>query len=482
MNEFELERIDDTTWEIPKKGAMRVPGRIVADDRLIRKIRSDGAAGQVANVACLPGIVRYSLAMPDAHWGYGFPIGGVAATDPDRDGVVSPGGVGYDINCGVRVMTTALDWDAIKPRIREIVNCLYRDIPCGVGSEGAIPKLSKGDMASVLKTGARWAVKNGYGTESDLETTEDHGCMIGADPTAVSERAIKRGETQLGTLGSGNHFAEVGVVDRVYDPDAACLFGLAEGGVTVTIHSGSRGLGYQICDDSIREMMRAAVKYCINLPDRQLCCAPVHSPEGRQYLSAMAAAANYAWANRQTIMELARRSLQHALDVSPQELDATLLYDVCHNIAKFEMHQVGGERKRLCLHRKGATRAFPGTREEVPEVYRTMGQPVLVPGDMGTASYVCVGTEKAMTDTFGSCCHGAGRMMSRKAAKKAQDSQSLMRDMDEREIVVMARSKKTLAEEAPGAYKDVDAVVDVVQAAGIGRRIARIRPVGVIKG
>jgi len=482
MTEIELKRINDTTWEIPKRGAMRVPGRIIADERLMPKIRSDKAADQVANVACLPGIVRYSLAMPDAHWGYGFPIGGVAATDPDQGGVISPGGVGYDINCGCRLMTTHLQHDEVRPRIRDLVNGLYRDVPCGVGSHGAIPKLGGEDMTAVLENGARWALGQGYGAQADIDATEDQGCIPSADAAAVSPRAITRGETQLGTLGSGNHFIELGIVETVFDADTAAVYGLVEGNVTVMIHSGSRGLGYQVCDDYIQVMMRAATKYNISLPDRQLCCAPVDSPEGRQYLAAMAAAANYAFANRQIIMELTRRSIQHTLGISPRDLGGRLLYDVCHNIAKFETHEVDGAPKRLCVHRKGATRAFPGWREEVPAAYRAVGQPVLVPGDMGTGSYVCAGTDKALSDTFGSCCHGAGRVMSRTAARKAQSAQDLLQELSTRDIVVMARSKKTLAEEAPNAYKDVDIVADVVDRAGIGRRVARIRPLGVIKG
>ncbi|MDQ1256182.1 MAG: hypothetical protein QG656_778 [Candidatus Hydrogenedentes bacterium] len=482
MSEIELKRIDDTTWEIPKRGDMRVPGRIVADERLLPKIKSDKAAEQVANVACLPGIVGYSWAMPDAHWGYGFPIGGVAATDPDEGGVVSPGGVGYDINCGCRLMTTHLRIGDVQPRLHDLVAGLYRDIPCGVGSSGAITKLDARDMTAVLEQGARWAIKEGFGSMADLDTTEDRGCIPGAAAEAVSARAISRGQDQLGTLGSGNHFAELGVVETVFDEDAATVFGLEPGQITLTIHSGSRGLGYQVCDDYLQVMMRAAAKYHIKLPDRQLCCAPVHSPEGRQYLAAMAAAANYAWANRQIMMELARRSLQHTLGISPRDLGGHLLYDVCHNIAKLEIHEIDGSRRRLCVHRKGATRAFPGSRDEVPAVYRAAGQPVLVPGDMGTGSYVCAGTEKAMAMTFGSCCHGAGRVMSRTAAKKAQSSEDLLAELRERGIVVMARSKKTLTEESPDAYKDVDVVADIVERAGIGRRVARIRPLGVIKG
>ena len=477
-----LEQINDTTWEIPQEGAMRVPGRIIADERLLPKIEADKAADQVANVACLPGIVGYSLAMPDAHWGYGFPIGGVAATDPDQGGVVSPGGVGYDINCGVRLMTTHLQYADVKPRLRELVNGLYRDIPCGVGSHGAIATLSASELRKVLENGAKWAIQQGYGSDTDLDATEENGCMAGADASAVSDRALRRGEGQLGTLGSGNHFAELGVVERVYDPEAAAVYGLAEGGITLMIHSGSRGLGYQVCDDFIQVMVRASARYGIELPDRQLCCAPVHSPEGREYLAAMAAAANYAWANRQIMMELARRSMAHALKCSRQELGGRLLYDVCHNIAKFEVHDVEGVRKRLCVHRKGATRAFPGSRKEVPGLYRSVGQPVLVPGDMGTGSYVCAGTDAALEKTFGTACHGAGRVMSRNQARKAHTPGELVQQLSEHGIIVMARSKNTLTEEGPDAYKDIDVVTEVLDKSGLGRRVARIRPLGVIKG
>jgi tRNA-splicing ligase RtcB len=482
MSETTLNRIDETTWEIPRTGAMRVPGRIFASEKLLEPILRDKAAEQVANVACLPGVVGYAMAMPDAHWGYGFPIGGVAAMDPDAGGVVSPGGVGYDINCGCRLMTTNLVYEDIKSKLRDMVNGLFRDIPCGVGSEGAIARLGASDLKRVLEVGSRWAVQQGHGTEADLDTTEDRGCVTGADASVVSERAMSRGTNQLGTLGSGNHFVELGLVERILDPDIAEAYGLVEGNVTLTIHSGSRGLGYQICDDYLQVMLRAASKYQIALPDRQLCCAPVESPEGRQYLAAMAGAANYAWANRQIIMELARRSLQHTLRISPRDLGGRLLYDVCHNIAKFETHEVNGVRKRLCVHRKGATRAFPGSRDEVPTVYRSVGQPVLIPGDMGTGSYVCAGTQGALDKTFGSCCHGAGRMLSRTAASKGRNASDLLHELESRGIVVVARSKKTLVEESPEAYKDIDAVAEVVSKAGIGLLVARIRPVGVIKG
>ena len=479
---MQLTRIDDTTWEIPKSGSMRVPGRIIADDLLIRKIQSDKVTEQVANVACLPGIVGYSLAMPDAHWGYGFAIGGVAATDPDQDGVISPGGVGYDINCGVRLITTALHYDDVRNRLRDLVEGLYRDVPCGVGSEGAIPRLSPGDMREVLENGAQWAVEQGYGVQSDLDHCEENGRLPGAGADAVSDRAKSRGQTQLGTLGSGNHFLELGAVEHIYDPEVAHAFGLSVNQLTVTIHSGSRGLGYQVCDDSIGVMIRAAAQYGIRLPDRQLCCAPVHSREGREYLAAMAASANYAWANRQVMTHLARKALAKTLGISQETLQARLLYDVCHNIAKFEIHDVAGARKRLCVHRKGATRAFPPGRSEIPVPYRHAGQPVLIPGDMGSGSYVCVGTEKALSTTFGSSCHGAGRVKSRTAARKGVQADAIIRELADHGIIVMARTKKTVVEEQSSAYKDIDTVVDVVERAGLGRRVARIRPLGVVKG
>lgn len=482
MSASELKRISNTIWEIPKRGMMRVPGRVVADERLMQNIAADETLEQVANVACLPGITGYSWAMPDAHVGYGFPIGGVAAMDPEEDGVISPGGVGYDINCGCRVMTTSLAYHDVRDRMKDMVEGLYKDIPCGVGSAGAIPKLSKRDMHKVLTRGAEWALEQGYGEAADLDTTEEQGCLSGADPEQVSERAKSRGESQLGTLGSGNHFVELGVIERVFDAETAQVYGLEEGRLTLMIHSGSRGLGYQVCDDFLQVMVRAAAKYGVKLPDRQLCCAPIHSSEGRKYLAAMAAAANYAWANRQIMMELARRSLQRTLGMDRASLGGKLLYDVCHNIAKLEVHEVDGKRKRLCVHRKGATRAFPGSRQEVPPPYRAVGQPVLVPGDMGTGSLICAGTEGALSMTYGSSVHGAGRLMSRNAARKAKEAGVLMQELTDRDVVVMARNRRVLAEEMPDAYKDIDAVGEVLEEAGIGRRVARTRPVGVVKG
>lgn len=478
-----VEQIDEWTWEIPKRGPMRVPGRVYASAELMRDIRRDRSLEQVANVACLPGIVDASLAMPDIHWGYGFPIGGVAATDPDDGGVISPGGVGYDINCGVRVLRTGLDADTVRPRIDALVDELYRRVPTGVGASDAIGKVSRAEMKKVLTRGARWAVRErGLGTEEDLAHTEEGGCLGGADPDAVSERAVQRGTTQIGTLGSGNHFLEVGVADRIFQPGAARALGVEENTVCVLIHCGSRGLGYQVCDDYLSTMNRAVERYGIRLPDRQLCCAPLDSPEGRSYLGAMACAANYAWANRQTITALAREALMKVFAIGPDDLDMRLLYDVCHNIAKFEDHRVNGGIRRVCVHRKGATRAFPAGDERIPPSLRAIGQPVLVPGDMGRYSYVLLGAPGAMEQTFGSTCHGAGRMMSRRQSKKESAGRDLFRELRERGVEVRAAGKRTVAEEMPHAYKDVADVVGVVEGAGLSTRLFRLRPIGVIKG
>jgi tRNA-splicing ligase RtcB len=478
--ELRFEKIDDYRWRIPKTGSMRVPGMVYSSENLLKHIRMDQSPKQVANVAHLPGILRYSLAMPDMHWGYGFPIGGVAATDLEH-GVISPGGVGYDINCGCRLLSTDLTHDDIRSNITELARNLFRNVPCGVGSTGTI-KLSRKEERKVLTDGARWAVRNGYGDDGDLERTEDGGAMRGADPDAVSERALQRGKDQLGTLGSGNHFVEIDVVEQVYNERVANAFGLAQGLVAVLIHSGSRGLGYQVCDDHLRVMGKAVQKYNIRLPDRQLASAPLASPEGESYFAAMACAANYAWANRQCLMHWTRETIEKTLGLSPASLNLQLVYDVCHNIAKKEVHVVDGELKRVCVHRKGATRAFPADHQEIPECYRSVGQPVLIPGDMGTNSYVLVGAELAMQETFGSTCHGAGRVRSRSQSKRLTDSAKLLKDLEKKGIVVMARGKGTIAEEAPDAYKDVDSVVDVVHRAGISKKVAKLRPLCVIKG
>lgn len=476
----ELQKIDNYRWLIPKTGPMRVPGLIFSSPELIKGVQEDQSLTQVANVATLPGIIGHSLAMPDIHWGYGFPIGGVAAFDLD-EGIISPGGVGYDINCGCRLMTTRLDAHEIRPLMKDLVSALYRNIPSGVGSTGTI-HLSKKEEAKVAVQGAAWAVKNGLGDPEDLQRTEDHGAMQGADPSVLSERAIKRGQDQLGTLGSGNHFLEVQMVDQIYDQEKAKAYNLFEGQVTILIHSGSRGFGHQICDDFLKEMIKQIAQEPFELPDRQLACATLKSDRGRRYLAAMACAANYAWANRQILMHWTREILIKALSIRPEELGMKLLYDVCHNIAKKELHTVDGHQIMLCVHRKGATRALPPGHPLVPEIYRSVGQPVLIPGDMGTYSYVLAGAEGAMNQSFGSTCHGAGRVLSRTQATKKAKGRSISRELEDKGIFVQSRGKRTLNEEMPEAYKDISQVVEVVHKAGLANKVARLRPIGVIKG
>ena len=478
-----LEKIDDYRWRIPKsyKTGMRVPGIIYTDEEMLKHILKEQALEQVANVAFLPGIVDYSLAMPDIHWGYGFPIGGVAATRVD-DGVVSPGGVGFDINCGVRLLRTNLTKDEVYPRIKELIDSLYNNIPSGVGSKGKI-RLRGGEINEVMVKGSRWAVEHGYGRPEDLDTTEEKGEMPRADPARVSSRARERGTPQLGTLGSGNHFLEVALVDQIYEPDIAGVMGINQiGQVMLYVHCGSRGLGHQVADDYIKEMVRAMTKYGISLPDRQLACSPVKSPEGQAYLSAMRCAANYAWANRQCITHWVRQSFCQIIGKSEKEAGLELIYDVTHNIAKIEEHLVNGQKQKLCVHRKGATRAFPAGHPDIPPKYSSIGQPVLIPGDMGRVSYVLVGTEQAMKETFGSTCHGAGRIQSRTAAKKHLNGRAVFESLQSRGITVRAGSLSGLAEEASEAYKDVTSVVEVAHRAGISKIIARTRPIGVIKG
>jgi len=478
--DIKLEKIDNYRWLIPKTGRMRVNGLVFSNAELIKDVQGDQSLTQVANVATLPGIVGHSLAMPDIHWGYGFPIGGVAAFDLD-EGIISPGGVGYDINCGCRLMTTRLKADEIRPLMKNLVSALFQNIPSGVGSTSTI-RLSKSDEAKVVVQGAAWAVKKGFGTTEDLERTEDHGAMEGADPSVLSERAIKRGRDQLGTLGSGNHFLEVQVVDRIYNSEKANAYNLFEGQVTILIHSGSRGLGHQVCDDFLKQMSTHLSKESFELPDRQLACARLKSDQGRRYLAAMACAANYAWANRQILMYWTQETLLKALSISPRELGMRLLYDVCHNIAKKELHTVEGNEMVLCVHRKGATRALPPKHPLLPEVYRNVGQPVLIPGDMGTLSYVLAGEEGAMLHSFGSSCHGAGRVLSRTQAIKKAKGRAIHRELEDKGIFVQSRGKRTLKEEISEAYKDVSQVVDVVHGAGLASRVARLRPLGVIKG
>jgi len=478
--DFKVKKIDEWRYLIPKKGAMRVPGLIFSSSELMPNIKDDQSLLQVVNVATLPGIVKHSLAMPDIHWGYGFPIGGVAAFRME-DGIVSPGGVGYDINCGVRLITTALVASEVRPRIKELVLALFRNIPTGVGSRGEI-RLSAKEQRNVAAEGASWAVKKGMGTEEDLERTEDQGVMKGADPGAVSERAYKRGHDELGTLGSGNHFLEIQTVDEIYDQDRARAFNLFEGQLTVLIHTGSRGFGHQICDDFLKEMGTKVKEAGFDLPDRQLACAYVTSDAGKRYLSAMACAANYAWANRQIMMHRTRDTFEKILAMGPNELKMELLYDVCHNIAKLEQHVVDKKKVTLCVHRKGATRSLPPGHPDVPAVYREAGQPVLIPGDMGTYSFVLAGSQQAMDETFGSTCHGAGRMLSRKQAIKAAKGRAIHRELEDRGIYVQSRGRTTLKEEMPEAYKDISLVVEAVHMAGLAKKVARLRPLGVIKG
>jgi len=476
-----VERIDEWRWRIPKSGDMRVDGVVYADERMMETLRVDSALAQVRNVACLPGIVGQSLAMPDIHWGYGFPIGGVAAFSLE-DGVVSPGGVGYDINCGVRLIRSRVRVADVRPRTRDIVDALFKHIPTGVGSTRKDLKLSPKELETVARDGVAWAVGRGFANERDLAHIEAGGCLPGADPKLVSDRAIERGLDQLGTTGSGNHFVELGYVSDVYDEKAAAALGLEKDHLTVTVHTGSRGFGYQICEDSLKGMLEASRRYGIALPDRQLCCAPLSSPEGKRYLAQMACAANFAFVNRQVITHWVRESLASVLGAKGGDLGLDLVYDVCHNIAKMETIRRGPREMRVCVHRKGATRAFPPGHPEIPADYREVGQPVLIPGDMGRYSYVLVGTEKAMHETFGSTCHGAGRRLSRGAAIREAAGRSIKNEMEERGVVVRVAARETLAEEMPDAYKDVSDVVDVVHGAGIAKKVARLRPIGVIKG
>ena len=478
--ETKINKIDDNRWIIPKTGKMRVPGMIFSSPRLIEEVKEGRSIEQVANVSTLPGIVGYSLAMPDIHWGYGFPIGGVAAFRME-DGIVSPGGVGYDINCGCRLMTTGLKSDDIKPSIREVILSLYRDIPLGVGKGGTI-KLSKKEEAMVAIEGASWAVKNGFGSKEDLHKIEDNGVIAGADPGVLSERAVKRGKDQLGTLGSGNHFLEIQVVDDIYDKKTADCFNLHKDQITVFLHTGSRGFGHQICDDFLKKMSEKPQIPGFSLPDRQLACAPIGSDIGRKYLSAMACAANYAWANRQVLMHLTNESMLRSLCTDPGTLRMSLLYDVSHNIIKMEKHSVDNQKLLLCVHRKGATRSFPPGHVKLPDAFKFTGQPVLIPGDMGTCSYVLAGDYGAMEQSFGSSCHGAGRTLSRSIAIKRAQGRSIQRELEAKGIFVQAGGKNTLKEEMPEAYKDVSQVVEAVHQAGLARKVARLRPIGVIKG
>ncbi len=478
-----LEQVDECCWRIPKsyKPGMRVDGLIFTNERLLEQLKKDQAPDQVANVAFLPGIQHASLAMPDIHWGYGFCIGGVCATDPDEGGVISPGGVGYDINCGVRLVCSNLSYREVKHHTRTLVEELFRQIPTGTGKSGRYHFNTK-ELRHLLAEGPNYLVGRGLATPRDMDFTEAHGRLDGADPAAVSEKALARGEEQCGTLGSGNHFLEVQIVDHIFDEEAAAAMGLEKDMVCVMIHSGSRGLGYQVCDDSLRTLRGVPEKYGIHLPDRQLACAPIDSSEGKHYIAAMRAAANFAWCNRQLLMHQAREVFARVFGRSWQELQMNLIYDVCHNIAKFEEHEVGGRRKRVWVHRKGATRAFPPGHAEVPQPYQKIGQPVIIPGDMGRASWVLVGQEGSMRKTFGTTCHGAGRAMSRTAAVKEAGGRRIDKELEAKGVIARAQSRKGLAEEQPKAYKNVDDVVEVVDRAGLSKKVARMRPIGVIKG
>ena len=483
VKKSDLVRISEYLWEVPKsfRADMKVPARIYTSEALLDMVFRDKTMEQLVNTAAMPGVVRHVLVMPDAHQGYGPPIGGVVPTR-HPDGVISPGAVGYDINCGVRLMASRLEAAEVKRHIDDLITSLFHHIPSGVGKGGGARRVSPREMDEVLVKGAAWAVKAGYGRPEDLERLEEGGALDAADPSAVSSRAKERGGPQLGTLGSGNHFVEIEEVQEIYHEEAARAFGLFQGQLVVQIHSGSRGLGHQVCSEYVRSLQAAVQKYGLQLPDRQLVCAPFDSPEGRRYYGAMAAAANYAWANRQSMAGLARRSFEETLAGKVRNFDLYTVYDVCHNIAKVEEHLVDGKKQKLCIHRKGATRAFGPGHPAVPKVYRDVGQPVLVPGDMGTASYVLVGTQEAMEQSFGTTCHGAGRTMSRTAAKKRIHGGTLRQELEQQGIRVRAGSMAGLAEEAPDAYKDIDAIIEVVHGAGLACKVARLRPLAVMKG
>ncbi len=475
-------RLGPVLWEIPTsfRQGMRVPVRLFADDRLLEAALDDKSLTQAVNASMLPGLVGQIIVMPDVHQGYGFPIGGVAATLLPH-GVISPGAIGYDINCGVRLMASTIRLEQAETLLPDLASALYANCPSGVGVKGSL-RVSERELDQVCRQGARWAVENGYGREEDLLNTEESGTISGADPGAISPRAKQRGRPQLGTLGAGNHFIEVDVVDQIYHPEAAQAMALQEGSLAIQIHCGSRGFGHQVCSDYVRELQPAVHRYKIVLPDRELVCAPLDSAEGKRYLGAMACAANYAFANRQILAHHVRRSFEQALGGQVRDWDLRQVYDIAHNMGKIEEHSLNGERVRVCVHRKGATRAFGPGFEGLPDHYRQLGQPVLVPGSMGTASWVLLGTEGSMAQSFGSTCHGAGRVMSRKRAKKTVRGDRLREELEARGINIRAGSMPGLAEEAPQAYKDVDAVVEVVAKAGIAKKVARLRPVAVIKG
>src|SRR5712692_7287668 len=481
MAEVLIRQINDYVWEIPKHGGMRVPGRIYATRELMADIQRDAALEQVANVAHLPGIVGYSLAMPDIHWGYGFPIGGVAAMDAE-EGVISPGGVGYDINCGVRLIRTNLNEKDVRPKLKDLVTELFNSIPSGVGSKGAV-KLNFSELDEVLVKGVRWAIDHGYGSNDDADVCEENGQIKNADPNKISPTARKRGAPQLGSLGSGNHFLEVQKVQEIHDKEAAKRMGIYnEGQITILIHCGSRGFGHQVCSDYLRVSEQALQKYKIRLMDRELACVPNSSEEGESYRKAMFAALNFAWSNRQMITHWTRKAFERVFKQSENDLDMKLIYDVAHNIAKVEKHKIDGKLKSVVVHRKGATRAFPKGREEIPQKYRDLGQPVFIPGSMGTGSWILLGKPNSMDLSFGSTAHGAGRMMSRSAARRKFTENQVQKSLGDKGIFIKALTREGVVEETPEAYKDVDAVANVSHELGIATKVAKLVPIGVIKG
>jgi tRNA-splicing ligase RtcB len=479
-----LEKVDEYSWSIPRyRSGMRVPGIVFANQNLLDKMRTDRTLEQCVNVAHLPGIYKYAITLPDGHEGYGFPIGGVAATDYD-EGVISPGGVGYDINCGVRLLTTNLSEKDIRPKLAGLTNAIFDNVPCGLGSRRKDLRVTLNDLDRLVVEGVQWVTDQGLGWAEDAEHCEERGCMKNADPDKVSTTAKNRGLQQVGTLGSGNHFLEIQKVDKVFDSDVAKTFGVEfEGQITAMIHCGSRGFGHQICSDYLRVMERAIQKYKIVLPDRELACAPGNSQEAEDYFQAMACAVNYAFANRQAIMHWVRQGFKQVFKEDPERFGLKLVYDVAHNIAKIENHEVdGGEQRKVWVHRKGATRAFPPENPEIPADYRSAGQPVLIPGSMGTSSWLLVGTQRAMQVSFGSTAHGAGRMLSRTAAKRNYWGDDVKKGLEQRGIYVRAASSVVLAEEADPAYKNVDVVVDVSDKVGIATKVARLVPIAVVKG
>lgn len=479
-----INRVDTYVWEIPKDSqhGMRVPGRIYADEALIEKMRTDATLQQCANVATLPGLYNWSITMPDGHEGYGFPIGGVAASDYD-EGVVSPGGVGYDINCGVRLIRTNLMESDVRPVLGKLLDAMFVNVPSGLGSRGKVGRVSAGDLEKVTREGVEWAMDHGYGWAEDQKHCEENGCMETANPDKVSGTAKQRGSPQLGSLGSGNHFLEIEKVDKIFDQAVAEKLGIRkEGQILVLVHTGSRGFGYQVCSDYLRVMERAVHKYGINLPDRQLACAPANSREIEDYIGAMSSAANFAWVNRQMITHWTRESFEKIFGKPADQLDMGLIYDVAHNIAKIEEHAVDGGRKKVYVHRKGATRAFPPGHSAIPPEYREIGQPVLIPGSMGTASWVLIGAPKAMELSFGTTAHGAGRFMSRTAAKRRNPARQVEDQLAKKGIMIRAENLGTVSEEAPEAYKNVDSVAEVSHQLGIATKVARLVPIGVTKG